>query len=92
MSETRICPFCGRKAEYFIMYRGDTVGCQFCGIPKKQTNGDNIRKMSNEKLTKFLSGNCPGIFGGWLMHSDKCNGFDSCQECWMSWLKQEAQE
>lgn len=56
---------------------------------KPKTNGDSIRTLSDEKLTKFLSGNCPGIFGGWLMHSDKCNGFDSCQECWLNWLKQE---
>ena len=65
-----------------------------CNMPNHipTTNADRIRAMSDEKLTKFLSGNCPSIFGGYRMHSDECDGFDSCQDCWMSWLKQECDD
>ena len=54
MSETRICPFCGKETDKFIMFRGDIVGCRYCGISKKQTNADRIRAMTDEELAEFL--------------------------------------
>ena len=57
--------------------------------PKPITNADRIRNMSDEELANELSGQCPAIFGGHRMSGEGCMGFDSCQACWLDWLKQE---
>lgn len=76
MSGTRICPFCGKETDKFIMFRGDIVGCRYCGINVKQTNADRIRSMTDEELADWL------VMNG--------NGED--YKSWLDWLRQEAKE
>lgn len=54
--------------------------------PRKKTNADCIRAMSDEELAKWLSDmhdsvTCPNN------GSVDCN--PSCKKCWLDWLKQE---
>lgn len=82
---TGICPWCGKKVDKFIMFRGDVVGCRFCGIHTKQTNADRIRSMTDEELAVLLS-NTDGDF------PPNCqNGVSVklCKAAWLEWLKQE---
>lgn len=83
MSETRICPFCGKETDKFIMFRGDIVGCRYCGISKKQTNADRIRAMTDEELAEYLDGVCHDL---WQMF------VKDPQKVWLDWLRKEAKE
>jgi hypothetical protein len=80
------------------MFRGDIVGCRYCGIHTKQTNADKLRAMSDEELAE--------LFESWIQDCG-CNavpclgpckeniknyGDKSCKECWLDWLRQEATE
>ena len=56
---TGVCPFCGKKVNKVIMFRGDIVGCRYCGIHTKQTNADRLRAMSDEELSEWLAKNDP---------------------------------
>lgn len=54
---------------------------------KIKTNADKIRNMSDEELAKWISSRketCPPI-KEW-----KCS-WESCHECWLDWLKKEAE-
>lgn len=55
------------------------------GKPKKQTNADRIRSMSDEELAVFIDhvSGCPP------RHED-CIESGDCEACWLDWLKQEA--
>ena len=87
--KTAKCPFCGKKAEKFIMFRGDIVGCQYCGINIKQTNADRIRSMSDEELAGYMSD--VQTYGGCPNHgAQDCQ--EDCSKCWLDWLRQEAQD
>lgn len=88
---TGICPFCGKKVDKFIMFRGDVVGCRYCcGIHVKQTNADRIRAMTDEELVElFANDNC-----GYCRIHDFC--FDkgcaiNCEDVWLDWLRQEGE-
>ena len=49
---------------------------------KPQTNADRIRAMSDEELALLLST---------LPRAYPKNGFDpTCKNCWLDWLRQEA--
>ena len=93
MSETRICPFCGKETDKFIMFRGDIVGCRYCGISKKQTNADRIRSMSDEELATVIAwpywASTP-----WCSEHRTCPYISEdptpCDKCVLDWLKQEA--
>lgn len=73
---TGICPWCGKEVDEFIMFRGDVVGCRYCGIHTKQTNADRIRTMTDEELAEWASAITLDEFG------DKKD--------WLGWLRQEA--
>lgn len=80
------CPHC-----VFEKTEANCRGC-FEGShyrPKPITNADRIRSMTDDELANELSGQCPAIFGGYRMSGEDCAGFESCQECWLDWLKQE---
>lgn len=66
MSETRICPFCGKETDKFIIFRGDIVGCRYCGISKKQTNADRIRAMTDDELAEWIISITEDGTEGWL--------------------------
>lgn len=76
---TAICPWCGKKVDRFIMFRGDIVGCQYCGIHTKHTNADRIRLMSDEELAEWIA--------RWSTMPPKLN-----REEWLFWLKEEVKE
>ena len=66
--------------------------CAFSGKDMKKgackgyipmTNADRIRAMSDDELAMFMDGSdCPP--------EEKCT--ESCYECWLSWLRQPAEE
>ena len=66
----------------------DCVGCSYSDPFKqpKQTNADRIRAMSDEELAKTLSGE--EIYP-WCAEEEPCK-YDSCTDCVLVWLKQEA--
>lgn len=54
-------------------------------IAKEKTNADRIRAMSDEELAKWIVGehfspHCP------VTH---CPMVEDCEDCWLSWLKEE---
>ena len=55
------------------------------GKPKLKTNADRIRAMSDEELAKTISGE--EIYP-WCTE-EPCK-YDSCTDCVLAWLKQEA--
>ena len=85
---TGICPFCGKKVDKFIMFRGDVVGCRYCGIHTKQTNADRIRAMTDEELAVLLA-NTEANFP-----PNVPNGVSVklCTTAWRDWLREEANE
>lgn len=52
------------------------------------TNADRIRAISDEELAKYLlsisTAECPR---NW-----ECRRFKTCEECWIDWLRQPAEE
>lgn len=89
--ETGICPFCGKKVDKFIMFRGDVVGCRYCGIHTKQTNADRIRAMTDEELAEFITPvkcvDCHLLDCG----IGEIGNNKSCTERILDWLKQEGE-
>lgn len=53
------------------------------------TNADRIRQMTDEELANWL-----GIYCLWAIQINiPCvNSFNSCEECWLDWLKEEAED
>lgn len=89
---TGICPFCGKKVDKFIMFRGDIVGCRYCGIHTKQTNADRIRAMTDEELAEWFIKVQDDI-------ADYCDWgrayppeLPTRKDTWIDWLKQEVKE
>ena len=83
--EREECKRCKGNCGYIGM-----IGVWACHgfIPK--TNADRIRSMTNEELAEFLlrkEHHCPG---GSI--SNNCVGHETCEGCWLDWLKQEAKE
>ena len=72
-------------------------GAKTVKIPKfevipisKPSNADQIRSMTDEKLAEFLfrkERHCPT--DGNIM---KCGSYETCEDCWLTWLKQEIEE
>ena len=56
----------------------------------RPSNADKIRDMTDEELAKYidrvLSAAIPPT------HNCSCCEFQNCEECWLDWLKQEAQK
>lgn len=52
------------------------------------TNEQRIRTMSLEELAEFIRGTpvCPGN------EAKNCSAYDSCRDCWISWLQRPAEE
>ena len=56
--------------------------------PRKMTNADRIRAMSDEEMAAFMErtitfAGCPSL---------PINCQESCAKCWLDWLKQEDKE
>lgn len=55
------------------------------------TNADKLRTMTDEEMANKFFGSCPKIFGGYGMTKEGCPDFETCEECWLDWLKREAE-
>lgn len=84
---TGICPWCGKEVDKFIMFRGDIVGCRYCGIHTKQTNADRIRGMTDEELAEVIKNPCDI---GHFMPKEWCAGRNCGYQCSLDWLCEEA--
>lgn len=59
-------------------------------VASVSTIGDSIRAMSDEQLADWLChGCCPSDRGGTDVPDEDCND-NNCRECWLEWLKKEA--
>ena len=69
------CPRCGKKV------------IETTSKPKKLTNADRIRAMSDEELSVWIAGisECPACPKG----GTECDAW-TCDGAWLEWLKQEA--
>ena len=57
---------------------------------EKPSNGDRIRAKSDEELAEWLChGCCPSDRGGTDIADEYCSD-TNCRECWLEWLKKEA--
>ena len=67
--------------------------CPVCGedmrVGSDMTNADRIRSMTDEELGKLLNefGHCP-----LSRIEDDCRSYDRCRDCWIDWLKEDAEE
>lgn len=60
-------------------------------MQKPQTNADRIRSMTDVELADWLGVYCNGQTAQEV--GKPCvSGIGSCEECWLDWLKQEAEE
>jgi len=82
----------GTKEREACSCGGDEAKCDFYdyvrerakSLSQKQTNADHIRVMTDGELVKaILAYNCLAC-----PKDKKCRG-DSCEECWLLWLKEE---
>ena len=71
------------SCEYFIPYKH----CKAEKCVKKQTNADKIRAMPDEVLAKFIE----NPYGNPWYRCNECK-WESCAECCLEWLRQEATE
>lgn len=64
---------------------------EFFEAPKPLTHADRIRAMSDEELAEFIqtSDSCPQNKGD---DYPICDHAESCQMCWLDWLRQEENE
>jgi hypothetical protein len=51
------------------------------------TNADKFRSQTDEELAEYLCGDCPPE-----KCRATCSAFLTCQECWLDYLRQEADE
>lgn len=73
------------------MFRGDVVGCKFCGIRTKITNLDRIRSMADEELAEFLETLSKGCDYCVMPCKKFCRG-RTCVDAWLCWLRDEVKE
>lgn len=66
---------------------GYTQAIKDIKLAHRKTNGDRIRNMPDEELARFI-GNVD--YDPW-QRCDQCK-FESCEECCLEWLKQEAED
>lgn len=58
--------------------------------PKPITNADRIRSMTDEELADWLGVYCNGQTAQEI--GKPCaSGMGSCEECWLDWLREEAE-
>ncbi len=82
-------PYCERHGEWI----GDTLLCsewEAVIVSKPLTNAGTLRAMSDEELAKFESERmcCPPGKPGCEENNLTCN---NCEQCWIGWLKAEAE-
>lgn len=81
------CTECANK-NYCTWSRSEIESCINNGYLNfsRMTNADHIRAMTDEKLAVFEStlGCHPAAT------KETCIGVDYCAECWLDWLKKEA--
>ena len=77
-----------KRGVFCTRYNQNTAGIYGCdnGKSKTKTNADRIRAMSDEELAKTISGD--QIYP-WCTE-EPCK-YDSCTDCVLAWLKQEAE-
>ena len=65
-------------------------GCNQYHNKYKRTQADRIRCMSDEKLARFIvrKSQCPD--GYTSVFGPHCVEENGCEECWLEWLKKEA--
>lgn len=61
--------------------------CEFIQKPKPLTNADRIRSMTDEELAEFLA-KTGDRTGKWSSINTTCPT-ETCEDCWLSWLKEE---
>lgn len=57
----------------------------------RKTNADRIRAMSDEELAEWLGVYCNGQTAQ-EVEKPCISGVGSCEECWLDWLKEEAED
>lgn len=89
------CKSCKKKdkREYaddcFACDRGDQWEAKRHRSPNKpKTNADRIRSMTDEELLNWINGIPSACMD--FDNESRCTLFDTCRECWLEWLKQEA--
>ena len=83
---------CRKCAKSDICYADDVKPC--IGYePKKQTNADRIRSMSDEELAEFMEENAECDTYDCLAAKSCCTySGRTCIAAWLDWLKQEVTE
>lgn len=70
-------------------------GHKNCFEPRKMTNADRIRRMTDEELAEFISRIEIGDFGQQVYGKtfcDMCKDQYECDDCRLWWLQQPAEE
>lgn len=67
------------------------------GKPQKQTNADRIRSMTDAELAELFTGYYSDGPKFWCpaqpdIGEGECAKADDCRECFLNWLKQEAEK
>lgn len=57
----------------------------------KKTNADRIRRMSDKELAKLFNDMRASFECVICGDGKRCLAFDECEDCWLDWLKQEAE-
>ena len=58
--------------------------------PKRKTNADKTRQMSDEELAFLISNGCPPASVKPCRAYLSIDGDTNCADCWLDWLRQEA--
>lgn len=98
-----ICPKCkngnymrwlgGHSAEYDVKCINCNSYFTIEELQVRQTNGDNLRTMTDEELARILAigchetRECPTICDPIYPYDEVV---ESCEKCWLDWLKKEA--
>lgn len=82
--------FCDKCYYNHILEEKGIPPTEYEAKPKPMTNGDRIRRMTDEELAKFIAplASCPHCYAR-RVNIEDC-GYD-CKKAWLDWLKQEAQ-
>ena len=100
MSVLKSCPYCGGHG-YINQFEdieggcrawaNECIACKGTGsILYPETNGDKVRRMSDEELAKLLLDGCQG--SRCIEQPQNEYGSVNCFECRMKWLRQPVEE